>query len=196
MTIPTTNVSFSSLQTEFGGTNPISLSEYYRGGAYVPTGTATSATDGTAISTSGPIRVGMFRGVSMAGTLRPSGNAIWTISDERFSGTAIASIVFSANGTTNGQGSGFFASWYSPSNATIGAQYWIRATKTAGFTGFPQGSPLGTWISLNTTPSWSVTWGGTGGRGCTLTFQISTNSAGTNIVATYTGNTLSATIIG
>ena len=33
-------MSFSQLQTEFGGANPISLSEYYRGGAYVPSGTA------------------------------------------------------------------------------------------------------------------------------------------------------------
>ena len=30
MTIPATNIKFSDLQTEFGGSNPISLSEYYR----------------------------------------------------------------------------------------------------------------------------------------------------------------------
>ena len=29
-------ISFSEIQTEFTGTNPISLSEYYRLGAYVP----------------------------------------------------------------------------------------------------------------------------------------------------------------
>lgn len=29
-------ISFSDLQTTFGGANPISLSEYYRGGSYVP----------------------------------------------------------------------------------------------------------------------------------------------------------------
>jgi hypothetical protein len=40
------------------------MSEYYRGGTYVGSGVATSATDGTAISTSGTIRVGMFRGVA------------------------------------------------------------------------------------------------------------------------------------
>lgn len=64
MPVPTTNVTLSSIQTEFGGTNPISLSEYYRGGAFVPIGTATSPIDGTPISTSGTIRMGMFRGTS------------------------------------------------------------------------------------------------------------------------------------
>jgi len=36
MGIPTTNIKWSSLQTEFGGTSPIGLSEYYRGGPLVP----------------------------------------------------------------------------------------------------------------------------------------------------------------
>jgi hypothetical protein len=36
MTTPTTPISFSDIQTEFGGNNPISLSEYYKGGGYVP----------------------------------------------------------------------------------------------------------------------------------------------------------------
>jgi len=30
-------ISFSQIQAEFGGSNPISLSEYYRGGTHVPT---------------------------------------------------------------------------------------------------------------------------------------------------------------
>lgn len=37
MALPTSGpISFSQLQAEFGGANPISLSEYYRGGSYVP----------------------------------------------------------------------------------------------------------------------------------------------------------------
>lgn len=32
-------IKFSEIQTEFGGTNPISMSEYYAGGVYVPAGT-------------------------------------------------------------------------------------------------------------------------------------------------------------
>lgn len=68
MTTPTTNISIGNIQTEFGGSNPASLSEYYRGGnggtALVPANQPTSATDGTPISTSGLIRVGMFRGTT------------------------------------------------------------------------------------------------------------------------------------
>lgn len=61
MALPTTSLSFSALQTEFGGSNPISLSEYYRGagGGYVPSGTTSSY--GT-IPTSGQINLGVFRG--------------------------------------------------------------------------------------------------------------------------------------
>lgn len=37
MALPTSGpISFSQIQAEFGGANPISLSEYYRGGSYVP----------------------------------------------------------------------------------------------------------------------------------------------------------------
>lgn len=35
MTIGTSNITLSAIQTEFGGSNPISLSEYYAGGANV-----------------------------------------------------------------------------------------------------------------------------------------------------------------
>ena len=38
MALQTTGtISFLDLQDEFGGSNPIAISEYYRGGAYVPT---------------------------------------------------------------------------------------------------------------------------------------------------------------
>lgn len=36
MPISSSNISLSSIQSEWGGSNPISLSEYYRGGIYVP----------------------------------------------------------------------------------------------------------------------------------------------------------------
>jgi hypothetical protein len=69
MTTPSTNLGLSNIQTEFGGSNPISLSEYYRGGANVPSGTATSPVDGTPIPTSGTIRMGEFRDVSKSTTI-------------------------------------------------------------------------------------------------------------------------------
>lgn len=59
MAVPSTNVGLSDIQTEFGGSNPISMSEYYSGGANVPAGVV--APNGP-IPSSGQISVGQFRG--------------------------------------------------------------------------------------------------------------------------------------
>ena len=58
MAVPSTNVTFASIQTEFGGSNPIALSEYYSGGSNVP---ATSPAPNGPIPSSGQISVGQFR---------------------------------------------------------------------------------------------------------------------------------------
>lgn len=52
-------ISFSDIQSQFGGSNPISLSEYYRGGAFV-----TNAPINNTIPTSGAISVGNFYSTS------------------------------------------------------------------------------------------------------------------------------------
>jgi hypothetical protein len=60
MPLPTSGaLSLNDIQTEFGGTNPISLNEYYAGGAFVPAGT--SGTNG-AVPTSGTISILNFYG--------------------------------------------------------------------------------------------------------------------------------------
>lgn len=62
MPLPTSGpISFSDIQAEFGGTDPISLSEYYAGGAYVPAGT--TGTNG-AVPSSGAISLFNFYGTS------------------------------------------------------------------------------------------------------------------------------------
>ena len=44
MTLQTSGaISLSQVQSEFGGGNPISMSEYYRGGSYVPTSVTQAA---------------------------------------------------------------------------------------------------------------------------------------------------------
>ena len=59
-------LSLSDIQTEFGGSNPIGLSEYYAGGLYVPSGT--SGTNG-AVPTSGEIEVSDFYGTQAGITI-------------------------------------------------------------------------------------------------------------------------------
>jgi hypothetical protein len=62
MALPSSGpLSLSDIQTEFGGTNPISLNEYYAGGGLVPAGT--SGTYG-AVPTSGQISVQNFYGTT------------------------------------------------------------------------------------------------------------------------------------
>ena len=50
-------ISLANLQTEFGGSNPISLSEYYRNGAYV-------TSNNTGVPTSGVISLNQFYGTT------------------------------------------------------------------------------------------------------------------------------------
>lgn len=57
MPVPTTLVGFSDLQTEFGGTNPISLGEYYRNAA----GQYTKFVDGI-VDSGNVIKLGDFKG--------------------------------------------------------------------------------------------------------------------------------------
>jgi hypothetical protein len=62
MTIPASGpVTFTDIQTEFGGTNPIALNEYYAGGGLVPAGT--TGTYG-AVPSSGQISVQNFYGTT------------------------------------------------------------------------------------------------------------------------------------
>lgn len=60
MAIPSTGpLAFTTIQAEFGGTNPIGLNEYYRGGPFVPNSSATLT-----IPTSGTIAANNFYGTA------------------------------------------------------------------------------------------------------------------------------------
>jgi hypothetical protein len=62
MALPTSGpLSLTDIQTEFGGTNPISLNEYYAGGGLVPSGT--TGTNG-AVPSSGAISINSFYGTA------------------------------------------------------------------------------------------------------------------------------------
>lgn len=70
MALPSSGlITLANLQAEFGGSNPISLSEYYRGGAYVPDSSYTDT-----IPTSGVITLQNFRGTSNVFTATISTN--------------------------------------------------------------------------------------------------------------------------
>lgn len=67
MTLPVSPlaISLANLQTEFGGSNPISLNEYYAGGSYVGAGTnGFPSAVSTAIPGSGQISLSNFHGAA------------------------------------------------------------------------------------------------------------------------------------
>ena len=65
MAIPSTGpVTLAQLQIEFGGTDPVSMNEYYRGGAFVP-----NSVRNASIPTSGAINLEQFRGSSKTATV-------------------------------------------------------------------------------------------------------------------------------
>lgn len=120
MTLQTSGaISLANIQTEFGGSNPISLSEYYAGGTYVPSGT--SGTYGP-VPSSGAIEIKDFYGTSASldtqtvtvgtytiktltyyGYASASPSAFGSISDGTFnvkSGAAITSFYHQTSGNT------------------------------------------------------------------------------------------------
>lgn len=62
MPVPTSNISLADIQTEFGGSNPIGINEYYAGGGLVSVDVKNS--DDVPVPTSGAISFNNFKGAS------------------------------------------------------------------------------------------------------------------------------------
>jgi hypothetical protein len=157
MTLPTTVLTMGAIQTEFGGANAISLSEYYKPGSYVNSNQSTSGTDGTAISSSGLIRMGMFRGLTKSAT------AVWR--------RPFAAI--STTGTTNpGNAYDGTATAFDTSTAS---RTTIDGYGTATYVSFSGSSPLAGTLYIR--GHWACDLVDTGGGGIASIFmELSTNS--------------------
>lgn len=139
-------ISLADIQTEFGGSNPISMSEYYRGGAYVGSGAPN-------VPTSGAISLSQFYGAAAAFTFNQTISA--NTANYRLHDALVAA---GWNGTT-------------PINATItinsgvyvyesGLGNWAMIIGKNNNTTFPAGSSV-TLINNGTI----IGTGGTGGYG-------------------------------
>jgi hypothetical protein len=75
MAVPTipSAISLGNIQTEFGGSNPIAISEYYAGAGLVAAGTANATS--VAIPTSGTISFANFSGAAALSASLPSWNS-------------------------------------------------------------------------------------------------------------------------
>lgn len=144
MALPSSGaLALSDIQTEFGGSNPASLSEYYAGGAYVPAGT--TGTYG-AVPTSGAISIRNFYGTS---------NTVITLSNQTIydaDGVAAYAWYFVTSGgqieqakTSDGSNPTNLEQWCTPTNTA--ADFEVRVTVNFGF--LSGGSATGTWLAIS-----------------------------------------------
>ena len=179
MAVPTGTASLSDIQTEFGGSNPISLSEYY-GLVSNPSG----------IPASGVISIDDFRGKENVYTLTSDTfTSTITLAADDINGSAGAWVGVSGaggggagvvygnfargTGAVGGAG-GFFGFFVSDVTTLIGASFTVGAAGAGSYTnGYPgsfgissTGNTGGTSTLSFTGVSISCT-GGTGGRGYT-----------------------------
>jgi hypothetical protein len=147
-------IKFSEVQAEFGGTNPISISEYY-GSDTVPA--------------SGVISLSDFYGTSSVAVTLQNASA----SDITFGGVSVASLTAGTDGTSSGSGNAGVTApawWSAAPDVGIGSDYEIRATLATGDA--PTSGTLNTWLSLGTARTWSQSQAVDGQRSCTLTIEI------------------------
>lgn len=165
MALPSSGpLTLANIQTEFGGSNPISLSEYYAGGAYVPAGT--SGTYG-AVPSSGTISIRNFYGTS---------NIVINFLNEFISATrrgsaATASYRVDNDGLVYYGVNGNFVSqyqWITPTSAAN--DYEVYATLTSGG-GFTVGT-FDAWVAVSTDPTWSMVQSFIGISVSDVTYQI------------------------
>ena len=179
MTLPSSGpLSLSDIQGEFGGTNPISLSEYYAGGGLVPPGT--TGTFG-AVPSSGAISIRNFYGTS---------NVVYRLDANTYIDVGVLNLLpagtflaINSNGTVQAStlGSGVVDSynWLTPTTGST--TYYVRATLTSG--SFTTGDTV-SWQALTSDRVWSVELpeNAPAFQSATATFAIATDSGGTNIV--------------
>jgi hypothetical protein len=115
-------------------------------------------------------------------------------------GTAYAEYSFGTDGSIVGASSqsGSFAvgNWTTPITAGIGSSYWIRATQTSSSGPSTEyGASRGVWLQLNSQRTFGVSKTANGLSARVYTFQIASDSGGSNIVATATGVQYSIEVI-
>lgn len=175
MALPTSGpISASMIRDEFGQSNPVPISSYYRDGGIVPDIPANSN-----VPTSGTISYSNFYGALNAG---PVNFGSLLIQDFQLKTPSMAGVIFTTSGGLGyiGNNPPSPADWHFPAPVTnVGSNFWVRAT--GDLEGASTTGQLNTWLQLNTNRPWSVTGFGFPGMG-TLSFEVGTNSSGANAV--------------
>ena len=176
MALPSSGaISWSMIQTEFGGSNPINISEYYRGGALVPNTAANAA-----VPTAGAIKASDFYGASAFSLVIQ----ILDGSSYDDSGGGTAGVTYGTSGlcsysTSSGSASANY-NWCNTTDTTVTDNYEIMQTNTGN--GVLAGPSAGTWNAMSSARTWSVSGGVTSVlKQRTLTVSIRLIGSGTTI---------------
>lgn len=209
MTLPVypNSISLNQIQTEFGGTNPIGINEYYANGAYVASGTiGYPGGVATAIPSSGTISLGNFHGAS-----KLTYTANWSAANTTYSDTfgvvpQITNVrlqVYSNGTYTIFTDGGAFVdvngNWATPTTAGIGNSLYCKITRTSinGSSGSHSNTATQGPALLSSTFTVAVTAGNgisAGSEDDTYKVEIATDSGMTNIVSRALGIRLQAAV--
>ena len=181
MTLPSSGpLSLADIQTEFGGSNPISLSEYYAGGAYVPAGT--SGTNGP-VPSSGTISISNFYGTSAQYVAFDNvGASDFAI----YPDNAYAYYEINSDGNVYSTGNPV-EQWAFPTTAA--SDFEVYATLTLGSV---SAGTFGSWLSLGTSRTWACSISGVGTQDAVISFEV--RRTGTATVLDTWVVTLDATV--
>lgn len=161
MTLPSSGaLTLSDIQTEFGGSNPISLSEYYAGGAYVPAGT--SGTYG-AVPSSGAIGIRNFYGTSSV-VISFTNTYVETIVTTPDVAEAVYDIRTNGNSYVNYS---LYEQWCTPTSAAT--NYEVYATLTSGSLTY---GTTGSWLPVTSILQWYVQRTSIGTSTASLSMQV------------------------
>lgn len=174
-------LSLNDIQTEFGGSNPISLSEYYAGGGLVPAGT--TGTNG-AVPSSGTISISNFYGTS---------NTVVNFTDQYIYGINFGSAqagyqIFGSGGNagkaynfSNFGPINFIEQWCTPTSQA--GNYEVYVTNSGSALSF---GTINAWVALSGNPAWYLDAFGQGSSYYSpLVFQVRRTGT-TTVLDTWT----------
>lgn len=156
MTLPASGaITLENLRTEFSGPTPHSLTDYYRGGTYVPDTPANAG-----VPTSGAISLTDFYGAT---------NVVYTAIGGTYinndDGSGFQTVKFEFEYESDGEvrrisesGGSFVAAkignWSSAATSETGAGVHVRVSYVSGDAVYSSGAGLGTWLALTSDRNW------------------------------------------
>ena len=143
-TLPSSGViSLADIQAEFGGSNPIAITEYYRGGGLVP-----DYYSNQSIPTSGQISLSQFYGANAA---NPSAQLFsgFATSNEAILPTTTASVIFQTNGQCE-----YFAPGNSGGTGKSSNYTWVLSAVAEDFDMYVSATGDTAYLTSGTLNSW------------------------------------------